>query len=106
MVFHQYLGGGEINIDECAVDPCVHGECKDGIAEYNCICEPGWEGKNCEIEINECARYQPCAHGSCTGKTITFSITSFIKLPICDDRKTKAENLITSWKDAKQFFFV
>ena len=80
----------EINIDECAVDPCVHGECKDGIAEYNCICEPGWEGKNCEIEINECARYQPCAHGSCTGKTITFSITSFIKLPICEDCKTIA----------------
>lgn len=56
----------EIDIDECASNPCLHGSCEDGIAQYKCICKPGYEGINCELEINECERYQPCQHGFCT----------------------------------------
>ncbi|XP_037300674.1 protein crumbs isoform X2 [Manduca sexta] len=55
----------EINIDECATQPCGHGKCIDGIGSYSCDCHAGYEGDHCEIEIDECQRYQPCEHGRC-----------------------------------------
>ena len=58
----------EVDIDECAPKPCVNGECEDGIAEFTCICNKGYEGLLCDIEIDECERYNPCVHGTCTGK--------------------------------------
>ena len=58
----------EIDIDECAGNPCLHGECVDGIAQYECLCDAGYEGTNCEVEIDECDRYAPCQHGACMGK--------------------------------------
>ena len=36
------------DIDECAVEPCVYGSCGDGINEYTCTCDAGYEGENCE----------------------------------------------------------
>ena len=66
----QYIGDNcEVDIDECAPKPCVNGECEDGIAEFTCICNKGYEGPLCDIEIDECERYDPCVHGTCTGKT-------------------------------------
>ena len=32
------------NIDECLASQCTNGQCLDGIANYTCICEPGWTG--------------------------------------------------------------
>ncbi|XP_076046639.1 cell polarity complex component crumbs isoform X2 [Oratosquilla oratoria] len=58
----------EINIDECAPGPCVHGTCEDGINAYSCSCWPGYEGYDCEIEIDECERYIPCVQGNCVDK--------------------------------------
>jgi len=57
-----------VDIDECAGEPCLHGECVDGVAEYSCLCEPGYEGDDCEEEIDECQRFQPCQRGACTGE--------------------------------------
>ena len=58
----------EINIDECADDPCLHGDCIDMVAAFQCNCHPGWQGENCEVEINECDIEQPCGeHGTCLG---------------------------------------
>ncbi len=74
----------EIDIDECASDPCLFGECQDGIAEYICLCEPGYEGTNCELEIDECERYTPCVKGVCMGK---FTFTSVLKNFICHQSK-------------------
>ena len=36
------------NIDECAGDPCLHGTCIDGIADYSCQCDAGYLGRNCD----------------------------------------------------------
>ena len=45
--------------------PCVH---YDPYVHYDpcvprCICQPGYEGRNCEVNINECADL-PCRNGS------------------------------------------
>lgn len=56
----------ELEIDECADDPCVNGDCTDQVAGYACACLPGYEGSNCETNTNECA-LSPCDNGGiCT----------------------------------------
>uniref|UniRef100_A0A8C9ZEM9 coagulation factor Xa n=1 Tax=Sander lucioperca TaxID=283035 RepID=A0A8C9ZEM9_SANLU len=40
--------------DACLSMPCAHqGLCKDGIGTYNCYCQSGYQGFNCEIVIPE-----------------------------------------------------
>lgn len=36
------------------------------INAYTCECDIGYEGRICDIEIDECEKYQPCIHGKCT----------------------------------------
>ncbi|XP_072045350.1 uncharacterized protein [Amphiura filiformis] len=51
------------NTDECGSSPCQNGgRCEDGRNEYICICECGWTGINCEIDIYECGS-RPCMNG-------------------------------------------
>lgn len=40
------------NIDDCG--PCEHGTCEDGINEYTCICDFGWQGKSCADNVDPC----------------------------------------------------
>jgi len=54
----------ETEIDECASNPCVYGQCLDGINSYICQCTPGWTGEYCDIEIDECES-NPCVNGQC-----------------------------------------
>ena len=38
------------DINECQSSPCENGGiCKDFVNGYNCKCDPGYEGPNCEI---------------------------------------------------------
>ncbi|XP_019615900.1 PREDICTED: neurogenic locus notch homolog protein 1-like [Branchiostoma belcheri] len=45
----------ETDIDDCASNPCIHGNCVDHVNHYLCTCESGWAGINCNQEIDECA---------------------------------------------------
>jgi hypothetical protein len=59
---HLYYVISGTNIDECASNPCLRGECIDLVDGYLCICSQGFEGLNCEEEIDECASF-PCQNG-------------------------------------------
>lgn len=47
----------EIDIDECASQPCQNGgSCMDLIADYRCNCSgTGFDGIHCDHDIDECA---------------------------------------------------
>uniref|UniRef100_A0A663ECU1 Sushi, nidogen and EGF like domains 1 n=1 Tax=Aquila chrysaetos chrysaetos TaxID=223781 RepID=A0A663ECU1_AQUCH len=50
-------------IDECLSQPCLNGgRCKDRIAEFLCLCEPGYSGHHCESDVDEC-QSEPCKNG-------------------------------------------
>ncbi|KAL8625524.1 hypothetical protein ACOMHN_014613 [Nucella lapillus] len=49
----------EVNVNECAPKPCVHGVCVDGHNSYTCYCSPGYHGRRCQLDYDECAR-GPC----------------------------------------------
>lgn len=38
--------------DQCLSNPCQYGgSCKDGVGEFTCLCNSGFEGKTCEIVV-------------------------------------------------------
>jgi len=42
-------------IDECKrYNPCEHGVCTDGKADYFCTCELEYGGKNCSVKLMGC----------------------------------------------------
>lgn len=48
------------DVDECASSPCQHrGTCIDGVAGYQCLCSPEWQGKWCQLDADEC-QGSPC----------------------------------------------
>lgn len=57
----------EININECARNPCANGStCIDRINDYTCTCPPGYTGRHCDKTTDRCAS-QPCLNGgTCT----------------------------------------
>lgn len=55
---------------ECQSDPCMNGgTCLDKYLDYECKCLEGWEGKMCEKDINECARFAGSDLGCQNGAT-------------------------------------
>ncbi|NXK79694.1 SNED1 protein, partial [Amazona guildingii] len=61
-------------INECQSQPCLNGgQCKDRIAEFLCLCEPGYTGQHCESDIDEC-QSEPCKNGgTCQDLPASFS---------------------------------
>jgi len=66
----------EIDIDECASNPCVNGApCMDEISFYVCLCLGGFTGTECQIDIDECAsapcdRQAPCTDSLNNGSVV------------------------------------
>ena len=52
-----------MNIDDCEFHQCEFGECTDAINNYTCACFSGYEGRFCEINIDDCYEVI-CANGA------------------------------------------
>ncbi|CAC5398487.1 Fibropellin-3 [Mytilus coruscus] len=66
--------------DLCSQDPCgSHGECHDYSVRYQCICEAGWTGKHCEVNINDCEENpNGCLYnGTCMDQVNGYSCTCY-----------------------------
>lgn len=49
----------------CLQYPCSNnGSCQDLFNHYSCDCAPGWQGRNCQDDVDECIS-GPCIHGTC-----------------------------------------
>ena len=40
----------------------LEGRCIDGVNNYTCICDPGYVGRNCDRDFDDCSS-SPCKHG-------------------------------------------
>ncbi|XP_067369037.1 protein crumbs homolog 1 isoform X3 [Channa argus] len=52
----------DFNINTCASNPCIHGNCSVNGLTYVCACEVGYAGVDCEQEVDVCENHL-CAHG-------------------------------------------
>lgn len=51
-------------IDACTSQPCANGStCTVSGHKFSCICQSGYTGQKCEIDVNECATSGLCHHG-------------------------------------------
>ncbi|XP_078665032.1 uncharacterized protein LOC144907615 [Branchiostoma floridae x Branchiostoma belcheri] len=74
-----YCGSSNIHFvdldgNDCAGNPCVNGDCVDGRNSYTCNCNAGYEGSNCERNIDDCAA-NPCVNGDCVDGINTYTCT-------------------------------
>uniref|UniRef100_A0A1I8FUY6 EGF-like domain-containing protein n=1 Tax=Macrostomum lignano TaxID=282301 RepID=A0A1I8FUY6_9PLAT len=64
----------EFNIDNaCASKPCINGLCTDLVKNYSCSCFTGWEGRNCNINHNDCPTGACLNSGRCIDGNGTFT---------------------------------
>ena len=61
----------------------VSGRCIDGINNFTCICDAGYEGKTCDIDYDDCSS-SPCVHG-----TNTFALLHLITKLLLINSKSK-----------------
>ena len=57
----------------CYHDIYIH--LKDVVNGYQCTCAPGYTGRDCDTDINECAS-SPCVHGTCNVSTTHWEFSS------------------------------
>lgn len=58
-----------INCEACNSNPCANGStCRAKGSTYECICAEGWNGTDCEIDIDECKTANTCQNGICVNK--------------------------------------
>ncbi|ESO98140.1 hypothetical protein LOTGIDRAFT_52132, partial [Lottia gigantea] len=84
---------------------CLHnGICANGFDsisgpfEYTCSCLPGYTGKLCEVDINDCEP-NPCLHGTCIDQLLAYECVcpqgykgeKACKLGVCSDLVTCME---------------
>ncbi|XP_041480036.1 mucin-17-like isoform X8 [Lytechinus variegatus] len=60
-------------IDECSSTPCQNNAtCEDRINGYRCQCAAGFNGTNCEENINDCVGHACQNGGTCVDKTDSY----------------------------------
>ncbi len=59
---HANMGFGAIPLN--TYQRCARGTCTDAVDDFHCDCPDGYEGKQCETDIDECLA-NPCARGTC-----------------------------------------
>ncbi|XP_050561143.1 cubilin-like [Spodoptera frugiperda] len=58
------------NRDECESHPCEHGgTCLNLANGYHCLCPPNWEGRDCDVDVNECRNFAGTDLGCQNGAT-------------------------------------
>merc|ERR1739848_176826 len=60
------------DVDECANEGWCknNGECTNTVGSFICLCPQGWDGAQCENDINECeAATNPCLNGGVCSNT-------------------------------------
>jgi Human growth factor-like EGF len=51
----------DMNADNCSPNLCRNGgTCTDDVSGYKCECKDGWEGEQCQLNIDECQTLKPC----------------------------------------------
>lgn len=93
-VFSSYEGEFcEIDIDECASNPCRHGgTCNDLIGTFKCDCPDDFVGKQCEAPLLITCDNKPCGKGATcktgtneiTGNNFTCTCAEGMAGPLCD----------------------
>ena len=52
-------------INNCFSNPCINGTCKTNGSTYYCNCRSGFNGKNCETNIDDCISAQCKNNATC-----------------------------------------
>lgn len=56
--------------DECDSHPCQHGgTCLNLVDGYYCLCPSNWEGRDCDVDVNECRNFAGTDLGCQNGAT-------------------------------------
>lgn len=56
--------------DECQSQPCEHGgTCLNLVNGYHCLCPSNWEGRDCDVDVNECRNFAGTDLGCQNGAT-------------------------------------
>uniref|UniRef100_A0A3Q1IYA9 Uncharacterized protein n=1 Tax=Anabas testudineus TaxID=64144 RepID=A0A3Q1IYA9_ANATE len=81
-------------------NPCVNGQCVATTSSpgYICNCSPGWQGVNCDQNINECAS-NPCQNGGTCHDAIngfTCTCTAQWTGPICQTAQQECGGFLSS----------
>ncbi|KAM3968031.1 cubilin [Aphomia sociella] len=63
--------------EECKTQTCQNGgTCLNLVNGYHCLCPSNWEGRNCEVDVNECRNFAGtdlgCQNGQCINRPGTY----------------------------------
>ncbi|XP_066531702.1 von Willebrand factor D and EGF domain-containing protein [Hoplias malabaricus] len=61
----------ETDVNDCRSNPCLRGECVDGLNSFTCNCPEGFTGVICEEDIDECV-LGPCFPGVACENTLGY----------------------------------